>query len=38
MRCAVCEYDVCINDAKSIALVTVINQEVHDIYLKLTNP
>ena len=34
MRCAVCDYDVCINDVKSIALVTVINQVVHDIYLK----
>jgi hypothetical protein len=35
MRCAVRGYAVCKTDAKCIALVTVINQVVHEIYLKL---
>jgi hypothetical protein len=38
MRCAVREYAVCITDAKCIALVAVISQVVHEIYLKLINP
>jgi hypothetical protein len=38
MRCAVCEYAVCITDAKCIALVAVINQVVREVYLKSINP
>ena len=35
MRCAVCKRTLCINDAKCTALLAVINQVVHQIYLKL---